>query len=180
MKKDILKNIQLDRGEQVFKDFRKMNGKGYSCQILMTTRRLIIYTHGLFMSRGRKAKQKRMNEISLKTVHRFEYYIEYIKNNIWVRLIGFVLFLAALFAGYMLYMGRITIPSSYLPYQPYTKYAAVGLVVLITLLLMFRVRKTLYVNINSGSNEKTTIKLDANKYNEIAIKYIASKVQTIV
>ena len=123
---------------------------------------------------------KRMNEISLKTIHRFEYYIEYIKNNIWVRLIGLLLFLGALFAGYMLYMGQITIPESYLPYQPYTKYGAVGLIVLITLIMMFRVRKTLYVNINSGANEKTTIKLNVNKYNEIAVKYLASKVQTIV
>ncbi len=178
MKKNILKNIQIDHGEKVFKDFRQMSAKGYTCQIILTTRRLIIYSYGLFMSRGRRAKQKRMNEISLKTIHRIEYYIEYLKNNIWIRLTGFVLFLAALYSGYLLYMGRITIPESILPYQPYTKYIAVGIVVFITFIMMFKIHKTLYFNINSGSNERTTLKLNANKYNETAIKYISSKVQT--
>lgn len=176
MKNNILKNIQLDKGEKIYKDFRKLNAKGYSCQILLSTKRMIIYSHGIFLSRGKRAKQKRMNEIAINTIHRLEYYIEYIKNNIWVRLVGFLLFAAALYAGYLLYMGRIPVPAS-VPFLPYSKYIAVGIVVFITLIMMFRVRKTLYFVISSGANEKTTIKFDVNRYNETAIKYIASKIK---
>lgn len=177
MKRNILNNIKLDTGEKIFKDFRKLNAKGYNCQILLTTNRLIVYSYGIFMSRGKRAKQKRMNEISISTIHRVEYYIEYIKNSIWIRLIGFLLFAASLYAGYLLYMGRIPVPSS-IPFQPYIKYVAVGVVVFITLIMMFRVRKTLYFTVNSGATDKTTLKFDVNKYNETAIKYIASKIKT--
>lgn len=179
MKNDILKNITLDKGEKVYKDFRKMNAKGYSCQILLTTKRLIIFSNKMVLSKGKRAKRKRMNEIDLNSIHRMEYYIEYIKNNIWVRLIGFILMLGALFAGYLLYMGRIPVPDI-IPFQPYIKYVAVGLVVFICLLMMFTIRKTLYLVINSGANEKTVEKLDVNKYNELAVRYIASKVRSTI
>lgn len=179
MKNDILKNITLDRGEKVYKDFRKMNAKGYSCQIMLTTKRLIIYSNKMVLSRGKKAKRRRMNEIDLNSIHRMEYYIEYIKNNIWLRLIGFILFLGSLFAGYMLYMGRIPVPDI-IPFQPYSKYITVGILVLISLLMMFTVHKTLYLVINSGTNEKTIEKLDVNKYNELAVRYIASKVRSTI
>ncbi|MCK4552218.1 MAG: hypothetical protein KAU02_04810 [Tenericutes bacterium] len=177
MKKNILKNITLDRGEKVYKDFRKINAKGYSCQILLTTKRLIIFSKGMVLSRGKKARHKRMNEIDLNSIHRLEYYIEYIKYNIWVRLIGFLIFAGALFAGYMLYMGKIPVPAS-IPYLPYTKYAAAGLIALIGVFMMVRVSKTLYLKINSGTNEKTIEKFDVNKYNELTVRYIASKVRT--
>ncbi len=178
MKNNIYKNVNLDKGEKVFKDFRKLNAKGYSCQIMLTTKRLIVYSHGLFMSRGKRAKQKRMNEISLNSIHRMEHYIEYLKNNIWVRIIGFLLFVGAGALGYLLYMGRIPVPAS-IPFQPYIKYITAGALALIALFMMFTVRKTLYFTINSGANEKTTIKLDVSKYNETAVKYISSKVKTI-
>ncbi len=178
MKNNILKNIQLDRGEKIFKDFRKMNAKGYSCQILMTTRRLVIFSSG-HLTRGKNARVKKMNEISLKSINRMEYYIEVINNNIWIRLIGFLLMLGALYAGYLLYMGRIPVPAS-IPFQPYIKYISVGFVVAITLILMFSKKKTLHFDIYTEGNPKAiTNKLDVNKYNEVAIKYIASKAQTI-
>ena len=179
MKNDVLKNITLDKGEKVYKDFRRLNAKGYSCQILLTTKRLIIFSKGMVLSRGKKARRKRMNEIDLNSIHKMEYYIEYIKNNIWVRLIGFLLLLGSLFAGYMLYMGRIPVPDI-IPFQPYSKYIAVGVVVLISLLMMFTIHKTLYLVINSGANEKTVEKLDVNKYNELAVRYIASKVRSTI
>ncbi len=175
MKRNVLNNIQLDSNEKVYKAFRKINAKGYSCQILLTTKRLIIYSRG-FLRGGRRTKQKRMNEIDLNSIHKLEYYIEYTKNNPWVRLIGFVLFLAALAAGYFLYMGRIPVPAS-IPFQPASKYAAVGFLVFITLIMMFRVDKTLFVLINTGLNDRTTLKLDVNKYNELAIRYLASKIR---
>ncbi len=179
MKNDILKNITLDRGEKIYKDFRKLNAKGYSCQILLTTKRLIIFSKGMVLSRGKKARRKRMNEIDLNSIHRMEYYIEYVKNNGWVRLIGLLLFLGGLFAGYMMYMGSIPVPDI-IPFQPYSKYIAAGVIVLIGLLMMFTIRKTLYLIINSGANEKTVEKLDVNKYNELAVRYIASKVRSTI
>ncbi len=177
MKRNIIKNIKLDKNEKIYKDFRKLNAKGYSCQVLLTTNRLIIYSHGIFMSKGKRAKQKRMNEIGLSTIHRMEHYIEYIKNKIWVRLIGLILLLGTAYVGYLVYFGQLEVPSI-VPYQPYSSYTALGFLAFISLLLMFRIRKTLYFIINSGMNEKTTIKFDVNRYNETAIKYIASKIKT--
>lgn len=177
MKRNIIKNIQLDNNEKIYKGFRKLNAKGFSCQILLTTKRLIIYSHGIFMSKGKKARQKRMNEISLSTINRMEHYIEYIKNNIIIRILGLIFLLGAAYAGYMMYMGQLVIPDI-IPYQPYSKYGAVGLVVLLSLIMMFRVRKTLYFIIKSEGDDKTLIKFDVNKYNETAIKYIASKIKT--
>ena len=133
----------------------------------------------MVLSRGKKAKRKRMNEIDLNSIHRMEYYIEYVKNNIWVRLIGLLLFLGGLFAGYMLYMGRIPFPDI-IPFQPYSKYITAGIVVLIGFLMMITVRKTLYMKIVSGADEKTVEKLDVNKYNELAVRYIASKVRSSI
>lgn len=175
MKRNVLKNIQLDANEKVYKVFNKINAKGYACQILLTTKRLVIFSRG-FLLGSRRTKQKRMNEIDLNAIHRLEYYLEYTKNNIWVRLIGFVLFLAALAAGYFLYMGTIPVPAS-IPFQPASKYVAVGFLVFITFIMMFRVEKTLFVLINAGLNDRTTLKLDVNKYNELAIRYLASKIR---
>jgi hypothetical protein len=176
MKNNILKNIKLDTKEKIYKDFRKLNAKGYSVQILLTTKRLIIYSRGLALSRGKRTKQKRMNEIDLNAIHRLEYYIEIIKNNIWVRLIGLILFLGSLGVGYALYMGMLPVPSS-IPFLPYSKYIAAGVLGFIGLLMMFTKRKTLYLNINAGNSDKTIVKFDVNKYNELAIRYLASKIR---
>ncbi|MBI9010190.1 MAG: hypothetical protein JEZ05_09220 [Tenericutes bacterium] len=175
MKNNVLNNIKLDRNEKIYKDFRKLNAKGYSCQIVLTTKRLVIYSKGLFRVRGTKRKQKRMNEIDLNSIHRLEYYIEYVKNNIWLRLIGFILFAGAMAAGYVLYMGIIAVPAS-IPFLPYSKYVAAGVMAVIGLILMFNVKKTLYLNIEAV-NSKTTLKFDVNKYNELAIRYLASKIR---
>jgi hypothetical protein len=175
MKKNVLKNITLDKREKIYKDFRKLNAKGYSCQIVLTTKRLIIFSNGLAISRGKKSKQKRMNEIDLNAIHRLEYYIDYVKNNIWVKLIGLLLFAGALAAGYFFYMGAIPLPAS-IPFLPYSKYTAAGVLGIIGLIMMFHIRKTLYLNIEAV-NSKTTLKFDVNKYNELAIRYLASKIR---
>jgi hypothetical protein len=41
---------------------------------------------------------------------------------------------------------------------------------------MFKIRKTLYLIIEAVNN-KTTLKFDVNKYNEVAIRYLASKIR---
>ncbi len=176
MKNNILKNIDLDSGEKIYKDFRKLNAKGYTCQILLTTKRLIIFSRGFGIGRGKKTKQKRMNEIDINSIRRLEYYIEYLKNNIWVRLIGFILLVIAIAAGYFIYMGKVAIPAS-IPFQPYSKYGAVALLVFIGILMLFKIRKTLYLNITSGASDKTVLKFDVRKYNELAIRYLASRIR---
>ncbi len=175
MKNNILRNIKIDSNEKVYKEFRKIKAKGHYCEILLTTRRVIFYSHGKFLTRGKKIKKRGMNEIDIKSVRQLEYFIEYVKNNIWVRIIGLILTLGALYLGYAFYMGIIHL-TSLVPYQPYTKYGLVGLIILIGMLMMFIVRKTLYLKIVSGLQDKTTIKFKANKYNELAIRYIASKI----
>lgn len=177
MKNNIMKNIQLDNREKIYKDFRKLNAKGYNCQILLTTKRLIIYSKGFWRNKGKKSKQKRMNEIDLNSIHRLEYYIDYIKNNIWVRLIGFLVLLGGLAAGYFLFMGTIPVPS-FVPAVtlPYAKYAFAGLIAIIGMIMMFRTRKTLHLIIESHQS-KTHQEFDVTKYNELAIRYLASKIR---
>jgi hypothetical protein len=44
MKNRIMKNVNLDRGEVVQKEFRSLQAKNKFCSILVTDKRLIIYT----------------------------------------------------------------------------------------------------------------------------------------
>jgi len=177
MKNNIMKNIQLDNREKIYKDFRKLNAKGYRCQIVLTTKRLIIYSKSSWKLSGRRLKRKHMNEIDLNSIHRLEYYTDYIKNNIWIRLIGFLVFLAGLAAGYFLFMGRIPVPSFVPAYTlPYAKYAFAGLIALIGLTMLFKTSKTLHLKIEDRQST-THERFDVSKYNELAIRYIASKIR---
>jgi Zn-dependent protease with chaperone function len=173
-----MKNITLDKREKIFKDFRNINAKGYSCQMLITTKRLVIYSNGVVNSRGKRAKQKRMNEIDLNSIHRLEYYIETTRPHFFIRILGLLIFVGAAYAGYLLYMGRIAVPAS-IPWQPYIKYVASGFLAFLGLLIMLTKNKILYLKIISGADQKTIEKLDVNRYNELAVRYIASKVRTI-
>ena len=178
MKNNILKNITYDKigGEKIVKEFRNLSAKGYLCQMVLTTKRLSIYSKAKVSIKGRKGKRKRMNEIDLNSVHRLEYYIDYERNGIILKLIGFLIFVISLYVGYLLYFGRIALPSS-IPFQPYIKYVTTGILALIGLVIVFHVDKTLYLIINSGNNDKTMEKFVVNKYNELAVRYIASKLR---
>lgn len=174
MKNNILKNVTLDANEKIYKDFLKLKAKRRFCQIMLTTKRLIIYSYGLSLSGGRKVKRKMMTETDLHAIHQFEYYIDSQKNRFLVRLIGFLLFAAGIAGAYVQYANIYQFPTY--PYSDIGNYVGMGLIALIGLALWLKVRKTLSVKIKSGLNDISTLSLAANKYNELAIRYIASKI----
>ena len=174
MKNNVSRNVTLDASEKVIKNYKGLKAKGYLVQILLTNKRLVVYTYGYYLSRGRRTRQQRMNEIDLKSIHRFEYYIEYINNRLLVRFFGFLLFLASAYAIYMLYVGNLLLPPY--PYSAYLNYVGAGLIMLIGLLFMFHVRKTLYMIIRSGLEEETKCDFKENKYNETALRFLAGKI----
>lgn len=175
MKDNITKNITLGSSEKVVKHFMKMNAIGYSAQIMLTTRRLIFFTKGIVTSRGKKVSRKLMNEIELKSIHRIEYYEETLKLPTMLRLLGLLLFVGVAYLVYLYYFHVLVIPAY--PYQAfYTDYAIFGVGWIIALMLMFHSTRTLYLRVKSGAEENTTLKFTANKYNELALRYLAGKV----
>ncbi|MFA5290541.1 MAG: hypothetical protein WC351_05810 [Candidatus Izemoplasmatales bacterium] len=174
MKGNILKNVTLDAGERIQKDFQKLRAQRRDCQIVLTTKRLIIYTFGMSLARGRKVKRRMMNETDLHAIHQFEYYIDYSKNRAIFRLFGFILFLGALALAYVHFSGLYPLPV--FPYSEYGYYAGAGIVALIGLSITFKTKKALTVKIKSGLNDVSTLSLKASRYNELAIRYLASKI----
>ena len=176
MKKNILRNIRLDANEKVYKHFKKINAKGHYCEIMLTTRRLIVYSFRKAFTLGNRTKHKRMNEIDLKTIKQLEYGVISKKSH-WVSIIGLLIFLGSLGLAYFFYMGRVHLPSL-VPFQPYSKYIIAGIVGFVGLLMLFIRKRSLYLKISSNINDrnKETIEFAANKYNELAIRYLASKI----
>jgi len=130
------------------------------------------------LSRGRRVKRKMMNETDLHSIHQFEYYIDFQKHRIWARILGFVLFLAAIGGAYVNF-ANILIAFPVYPYSEIGNYAALGLIAIIGLIMWLRVGKTLYVKIKSGLNDVSTLALEANKYNELTARYLGSKIHPI-
>ncbi len=178
MKNNVIRNVTLDVNEKILKDFRRLKAKRRFCQIMLTTKRLIIYTDGMSLSRGRRVKRKMMNETDLHSIHQFEYYIDFQKHRIWARILGFVLFLAAIGGAYVNF-ANILIAFPVYPYSEIGNYAALGLIAIIGLIMWLRVGKTLYVKIKSGLNDVSTLALEANKYNELTARYLGSKIHPI-
>lgn len=177
MKNDITRNVTLSSKEKVVKDFKKLQAIGTFAQILLTSNRMIIYTRGIATNRGKKVRQKMMNEIDLKSIHRFEYYEETKKLPLLIRFLGLLIFVGIAYLIYLYYSGGLTIPAY--PYQSlYTDYAALAILMIVGLMLMFRSKSILYMKVKSGMEEKTTLRLHSNKYNEIALRYLAGKIHT--
>jgi cytochrome c biogenesis protein CcdA len=173
MKNDIKQNIMINNDEEIYKEFPKLKGRDYFCQIVLTTKRLVIYTQGNTITKNRKTKKRGMNEIELKSINHLEYYLEYTKNSFFIRLLGFVLLLGSLILAYGIYQSLLTVPVY--PYSYIINYAILGLVLIIGLFLLFRVKKVLYFKVISGFNIITELELQPTKYNELALKYLASK-----
>ncbi len=171
MKNNILKNTLLDNNEKIYHNFRKIKGKGYFCQILLTTKRIIFLSKGRFMSNGKKVQRKGMNEIDLNTIHHIEYYIEYLRLNIFVRIFGAIIALAGIALAVLPY----TPYDDIIPAIPYQLYIGIAFV-LVAMLLIFLKRKTLYLKIVCGLNDRIVYQFVANKYNERAISYLAGKI----
>jgi len=175
MKKDISRNVTLSSDEKVIKHFKNLKAVGTDAQIMLTTKRLIIYTKGMAFNRGKKVRQKLMNEIELRSIHRFEYFEEETKNPIVVRLIGLVIFAALAYGFYLYYLGTFSVPSY--PYQSlYVDYALFAFVAFLSFMLMFRVKKRLYMKVKSGLQEITSLRFYSNKYNELSLRFLAGKI----
>jgi hypothetical protein len=173
MKNDIKKNVLLSPDEEIYKEFPKLKGRDYFCQVILTTKRLIIYTHGNMITQSRTTKKRGMQEIELKSINHLEYFLEYNKNSFAVRLIGFILFIGSIIFGYGIFRNLISIPAY--QYDYIINYTAAGFFMLIGLYMMFRVRKVLHFKVLSGFSIPTELKLKPTKYNELALKYLASK-----
>ncbi len=176
MKKNIQGNVILQKNEAVQKNFRDMKAKGKFCSIMVTNKRLIIYTFGREIEKGKKVKRRIMNELDLRSIHRFEYYLEYPRGNGFKKFIGFlfvVIFGALVYGSYAGYL------AVYLPVaEPYRLYilGASAFFVFIGLVMFFKNRSSLTMKIKSGLEEKTTLLFFPNRKNEEALKYIAGKV----
>lgn len=173
MKNNIKQNIMINNDEEIYKEFPKLKGRDYFCQVVLTTKRLIIYTEGNTMTKNRKIKKRGMNEIELKSINHLEYYLEYIKNSFFVRLIGFVFIIGSLILAYGVYKNLLTVPVY--AYSYIINYVILGLLLILGLFLLFNIRKVLYFKVISGFNIATELELKPTKYNELALKYLASK-----
>lgn len=173
MKNKIKRNVIFSQNEEVYKEFPKLKARDYLCQIIITNKRLIIYTYGKFINNKRKVKIRGMNEVERKSISNLEYFLEYKKNNFWVRFIGLIFIIAAGLLAYGYYKSLLALPV--LPFENIIYYALSGLILIIGLILVFRVKKTLYFKAVSGFNNLVELELKATKYNELALKYIASK-----
>lgn len=173
MKNNVRQNILIGNDEEIYKEFPKLKGIDYFCQVVITNKRLIIYTQGNNITSNRKVKKRGMKEIELNSISHSEYYLEYIKNSFLVKLIGFIFAIGALILGYGIYQQLITVPVY--QYSGILNYVILGLVFIIGLVLMFRIKKILYFKVLSGFNVGTELELKPTKYNELALKYLASK-----
>lgn len=174
MKNNVVRNVTLDANEKIYKDFRKLKSIKGLCQIMLTNKRLIIYTYGLTFSQGRRVRRKKMDEIDLRSIHQFEYHIDYQKHRLWVKIIGFLLFLGGLGLAYVVYANLYQFPAY--PYSQYGNYVACGLIAIIGLSLWLKVKRTLSVKVKYGLNQETPLSLHADTYNELAIRYLGSKI----
>jgi len=176
MKNDIKKNIIIANGEEIIKEFPKLKGLGFFCQVILTTKRLIIYTQSTASNRNRKVKKRGMNEIELKSISHSEYYIEFIKNSFFVRFIGFVFFIGAFILAWGVYKNLLAfLPGLGTSTYNIIYYVFSGLLLILGLILMFKIRKILFFKIISGFNIETELELKPTTYNELSVKFIASK-----
>jgi len=176
MKKNIQGNVILQKNESIQKNFTNLKAKNRLCSMMLTTKRLIIYTFGPEIERGKKVKRRIMNEIDIRSIHRFEYYLEYPRGTGFKRFIGFLL---VVIFGAILYGNYSGLLASYLPIVvDYTLYIYAGgaFFLLIGLIMLFKSRSILALKIKSGMEEKTSLYFFPAKRNEEALKFIAGKI----
>jgi hypothetical protein len=176
VKNNIARNVVLQKGETVQKDFKTLKAIGTYCAMMLTTRRLIVYTFGPDTERGRRIRRRKMDEIDLRSIHRFEYYLDYHRVNIVVRLLGLIFFFAGATAAYMNYTRQL---ETYIPaVAPYWYYVFGGaaLLAIVGLTLMFKNKKVLFLKIRSGMDDKLALRFTPDKVNEDALRYIAGKI----
>ncbi|MCK7486572.1 MAG: hypothetical protein MZU97_14400 [Bacillus subtilis] len=103
MRNNIVRNVVLQKGETVQKDFKNLKAVGTYCAMMLTTKRLIVSTFGPDIERGKRIRRRKMDEIELRSIHRFEYFLDYHRVNAFVRILGLIFFIAGAGAGYLNY-----------------------------------------------------------------------------
>jgi hypothetical protein len=176
VKNKITRNVTLNRGEVIQKEFKNLKVKNKICSILVTDKRLIIYTFGRELVKGRKVKRQIMNEIDLNSIHRFEYFYEFQSRPLLLRIFGFLLFVVGAFLAYANYSGTAVAYFPVLATYTYYVYGGAALLVIVGLVTIFSTDKLLKMQIRSGMEEKTDLIFFADKYNELALRYIAGRI----
>jgi hypothetical protein len=176
LKNKLIRNVNLETNETILKEFRNMPARNKFCAMLVTNRRLIVYTYGRELVKGRHVKRRMMNEIDLHSIHRFEYFYEFIPFRLFFRLIGLLLFLGGFFVGIATGIGFMSINIPGVVMQFWYPIAAGAFVAFLGLYLMFHSKKSLYLKVKSGMNEVTAIEFLAKKFNEDALKFIAGRI----
>jgi cytochrome c biogenesis protein CcdA len=117
-------------------------------------------------------KKRSMSEIELKSISHSEYSLIY-KGSFFLKLLGFILAIGSLILAYGIFRQLLTVPTY--QYSEILNYVVLSLIMIIGLVLMFRIKKFLYFKVISGFNVLTELELKPTKYNELALKYLASK-----
>lgn len=176
VKNKITRNIMLNSGEVIVKEFKNLKAKNKICSMLLTDSRLIIYTFGPELVKGRRVRRQVMNEIELKSIHRFEYFYEFHNRSVVLRIIGLLLFLVGAYLAYANYSGTV---HGYFPqfdaYWMYV-YGVAILVATIGLSMIFSTDKVLFLLIRSGMEEKTNLLFLPTKDNELSLRFIAGRI----
>ena len=176
MKNRIMKNVNLDRGEVVQKEFRSLQAKHKFCSILVTDKRLIIYTFGRESAKGRYVKRQVMNEIDLRSIHRFEYYYEFHRRPVIVRTFGLIFFVLGLVIAYLNYRGLIPFNLVQSTTSFALTFGLAAILVVVGLFTVFASDKVLVLQMKSGLDEKTSLIFYPTKENELALRYIAGSI----
>lgn len=177
MKMRIQKNIVLQQNEKILRDYHDLKAIRLFCSLLVTNKRLVIFKiDPHFKDKGKWVKRKSMDELDLRSIHRFEHYLEYARGTGLRHFFGFLLVILFAAVGYGVYSGLLF---DYLavvePYRLYL-FGGSGVLIALGLVLLFTSRKFLAVTIKSGFEEKISLQFVPNKRNEEAIKYIAGQV----
>ncbi|MCK7487896.1 MAG: hypothetical protein MZU97_22210 [Bacillus subtilis] len=132
MKNKLIRNVNLEKSETLLREFRNMPSKSRLCSMLVTNHRLIVYTYGRELVKGRYVRRQAMNEIELK--------FAFIGTNIFTnpsiskslfRFFGLLLFLGGAFLAVANYMGALTVTIPGFVVEWYYPYVAGLLIVLL-------------------------------------------------
>lgn len=177
VKRKLIQNVNLEPSENVLREYRNMPAKGMDVSMLVTNHRLIIYTYGRVPVKGRLVKRQAINEIDLKSIHKYEFFYEAIYFKLLTRFFGLLLFFGGAFVIAATYIGALTITIPGFELMWYHVYIAGGLISILGLYLMFHANKTLYLKIKSSFTEVTALELVPTKGNEEALKFIAGRIR---
>ncbi len=176
MRNNVAKNVILEKGESIQREFINMPMKGRNGSILVTNKRLVIYTRGLARVRGKTVRRMMMNEIDLASIHRFEYFYDARHVHWFFQLIGLAFILAGIgFIG-VIYLGYLTITIPGLVMQWYYPYVVGFIAVLLGFIFLTATTRALSMVIKSGTTEETKLEFYPRESNEKALRYIAGRV----